>query len=251
MKVVAVIQARMGSTRLPGKIMLPLNCKPVLTHVIKRTKSADVVNEVVVATSENKRDDIVAYQAKQDGATVYRGSEDDVLGRMFKSAQATSADIVIRITSDCPLISPDVLDYVVTQLEHLDVDYSANILERTFPRGLDVEAFTFDSFRYVETQSNEKYQREHVTPYYTENQSEFEVNNVSSDEIFNTDTFVNRTDLRVTLDELDDYILLKEVYEGVPYEDILNICEAIDYIDQNDLTGLNSHVEQIKLNDLR
>ena len=102
MKVVPVIQARMGSSRLPGKVMLPLNCDHVLEHDVRRVASADRVDEVVVATSEEKQDDIVERYAEREGAHVHRGSEDDVLGRMYEAASERDADVVVRVTADCP-----------------------------------------------------------------------------------------------------------------------------------------------------
>ena len=247
MKVVPVIQARMGSSRLPGKVMLPLNCDHVLEHDVRRVASADRVDEVVVATSEEKQDDIVERYAEREGAHVHRGSEDDVLGRMYEAASERDADVVVRVTADCPLVSPDQIDYAVGKLLGGGFDNVSSIVERTFPRGLTTEAFTFESFSEVEETSDEPHQREHVTPYYYENPGEFELYNVTSDEVFDEEFLHNRTDLRLTLDEADDYELLRRIYEGVEYNGTMEIPDAVRYVDEEGIGEINQHVKQKKV----
>lgn len=243
MNTVAVIQARMGSTRLPGKMMLPLAGEHVLTHDVRRV-SRSSVDEVVVATTATTADDIVERYAERAGATVFRGSERDVLGRMYGAADETDADVVVRLTGDCPLIDPETIDRVVAPVENGRCDYSANILDRTFPRGLDVEAFSMASFERVESEATSDGDREHVTPFYRRHPDRFELHNVTSDEVFSSNTFRDRTDLRFTLDEADDYELLRNVYENVRFEEVMPVTEAIEYVDANDLAGLNRNVEQ-------
>ena len=244
MNIAAIIQARMDSTRLPGKVMLPLNGTHVLSHDIQRVADTDQIDEVVVATSKKQADDIVKQYADHAGATVFRGSENNVLGRMFGAAQYVDADVVVRITADCPLISPIVIDSVVERLKETNADYSSNIVERTFPRGLDVEAFTFESFNKVYEQSSDPHHREHVTPYYHENPDMFDLVSVTSEEVFEDLWMQDRTDLRLTLDEADDYELLRTIYENVPYTDLLDIRDAIEYVDENEIHRLNEDVKQ-------
>lgn len=244
MRFIATIQARMGSTRLPGKMMLPLDKYHVLTHDIQRAKAAEMIDEVIVATSTETADDIIARYARKAGASVFRGSESDVLNRMFQAAEQANADFVVRITGDCPLITPETIDAVVERLIEINADYSANILHRTFPRGLDVEAFTFESFERVHEDATEPHHREHVTPYYHEHDDEFKLVSVRSDEVFDESWMQNRTDLRLTLDEADDYELLRTVYENVNYDGLLDIRDVVKYIDENELYDLNEHVEQ-------
>jgi spore coat polysaccharide biosynthesis protein SpsF len=240
----AIIQARMGSTRLPGKVMLPLAGDHVLTHNVRRVSAADHVDNVVVATSEQTADDIVARYAARAGADVHRGSESDVLGRMYDAARNADADIVVRITGDCPLVDPDTIDEVVSRIVDGNAEYAANITERTFPRGLDVEAFTFESFERVHEEATEPHHREHVTPYYREDPDRFTTESVVSADVFDKPQFQNRDDLRLTLDEADDYEVLRKIYENVPFDHILPTREAIRYADENDLMSLNSTVEQ-------
>lgn len=242
--IIATIQARMGSTRLPGKVMLPIADDHVLTHDVRRVSVADHVDNVVVATSKQTADDIVARYAARAGADVHRGSESDVLGRMYDAARNADADVVVRVTGDCPLVDPDTIDEVVSRVVDGDAEYAANITERTFPRGLDVEAFTFESFERVHEEATEPHHREHVTPYYREDPNRFITESVVSADVFDEQDFQNRDDLRLTLDEADDYEVLREIYENVPFDDILPIREAIQYVDEHDLMELSASVEQ-------
>ncbi|WP_423751534.1 cytidylyltransferase domain-containing protein [Salinirarus marinus] len=243
-KVVVVIQARMGSTRLPGKVMLPLAGDHVLTHDIRRASAAETVDEVVVATSTKKADDIVARYGDRAGATVSRGSETNVLDRMFEGATAADADVVVRITADCPLLDPETVDTVVRCLVDADADYASNTLDRTFPRGLDVEAFTYAGFERVHERATTSAQLEHVTPYYHQHDDQFDLVNVSSSDVFGEPWLQNRTSLRLTLDEADDYELLRTIYENLPFDGVLPIREAIRYVDEAGLDELNADVEQ-------
>ena len=224
--------------------MLPLDGQHILTHDVQRASSSTAVDEVIVATSAESRDDIVSRYGSRSGATVHRGSESNVLARVFEAANLTDADVIVRITGDCPLIDPETLTEVTRPVLSGEADYAANILERTFPRGLDVEAFTFESFQRVHEEAADSHHREHVTPYYRENPDEFDIVNVASDEVFDDPQFQNRDDLRLTLDEADDYEVLREIYENVPYDDSLPIRDAIRYVDENDLMSLNETIEQ-------
>lgn len=249
MNTVGIIQARMGSTRLPGKVMLPLAGEHVLIRDIVRVRAAEAVDEVVVATSEKTADDIVARYAQRAGASVFRGSESDVLGRMFNAAEQAEADIVVRITGDCPLIDPETITTTVKHLQSEQAAYCSNTIERTFPRGLDVEAFTFESFRHVHDEATEPHHREHVTPYYRDNPERFTLASVSSENVFDKDSLQHREDLRLTLDEADDYELLREIHDRVEFDELLPVRDAIATVDQHNLSQLNAAIEQKKVTD--
>ena len=249
MTTVGIIQARMGSSRLPGKVMLPLDSEHVLARDIQRIAQAKTVDEVVVATSDQKQDDIVARYAERAGADVFRGSEQNVLSRVYEAARRAEADIVVRLTGDCPLIDPETIDTVVTTLTETGAEYAGNTVERSFPRGLDVEAFTFESFERVHEAVEKPHHREHVTPYYHEHPDRFDLVHVTSDAVFDDPKYRNRTDLRLTLDEADDYELLREVYENVASEDIIDVRDAIDCIDAHNLQRLNESIEQKEVAD--
>lgn len=242
--IAAIIQARTGSTRLPGKVMYPLDGQPALEHVVTRTAHADSVTDVVVATSTEPQDDVIAQYAPTFGADVIRGSESNVLSRFERAVEEHDPDVVLRITGDCPLIDPAIIDSVVATVSDGEADYASNISHRTFPRGLDVEAFTAESFESVISAATTQAEREHVTPYYRENPDEFEIVNVTSDQVFSEEKYLDRTDLRLTLDEADDYHLLERIYDIVEYGDILPIREAIDLVDNEGLAELNESVRQ-------
>lgn len=244
---VAVIQARMGSSRLPGKVLLPLDREHVLTHVVRRVDRADAVDETVVATSTEQSDDIVEWFGREHDVPVHRGSESDVSERMYEAARKHDADNVVRVTGDCPLIHPDTIDAVVSALQGDEVDYASNTISRTFPRGLDVEAFTMESFEQVRREGSQKRHREHVTPYYRENPDVFELTNVTSDTVFDDPRFEERADLRLTLDEADDYRVIREIYENLSYDAIVPIRDAIRYVDRHDLMEMNRSVSQKEL----
>ena len=142
-KVVAIVQARMSSTRLPGKVLADVAGHPILWHVVQRLRRARLLNQIVIATSENPADDAIAQFCEQDGILCYRGSEADVLDRYYKAASLHSADVVVRITADCPLIDPAVVDKVVHRFLDEGSDDVTNNLRYTYPDGLDTEVFSF------------------------------------------------------------------------------------------------------------
>ena len=248
-EITAIIQARTGSTRLPGKVMYPLDGTHMLAHVITRVSTAETVDNTVVATSTESSDEVINRYASTAGASVVRGSESDVLSRFHRAAKRYSPDVLVRVTADCPLISPDTIDKAVHRLIETDADYSTNIIERTFPRGLDVETFNFESFKQVHSESTAPHHREHVTPYYREQTDQFNLVSVTSDEVFDEPWMQNRTDLRLTVDEADDYELLWEIYDRLEYDDILPIKEAVKLVDREDLHELNANVRQKHLRD--
>lgn len=240
----AVIQARTGSTRLPGKVMYPLAGQPAIYHVIDRLHHSSVVDETVVATSSKQQDDVLERYVPGFGAKLYRGSEENVQKRFYEAAKQCDPEVIVRITGDCPLLDPRVLDAVLTKLKSTEADYATNILERSFPRGLDVEAFTMTSFETVYERSNQPHHEEHVTPYYRENPSDYNLVNVKANEVYDDPNLHDRTDLRLTLDEAADYELLdtiyEEMYDGTP----ISIEDVIEYLDATELWTTNTEVEQ-------
>jgi spore coat polysaccharide biosynthesis protein SpsF (cytidylyltransferase family) len=165
MRTVAIIQARMGSTRLPGKVLADLAGKPLLGRVIERVRRARTIDQVVVATSDRPADDRVAGYCSSLGVGCFRGSEEDVLDRYYQAARLWPAGAYARITADCPLLDPGVIDRVVTAFAQNDCDYAANFLRRTFPAGVDLEVFTFATLERTWREASEPAEREHVTPY--------------------------------------------------------------------------------------
>lgn len=205
-RTVAIVQARMGSTRLPGKVLKDLEGEPLLTRVINRLQRAGTIHRVVIATTNKFEDDAIVEVCRDRGWDWFRGSELDVLDRYYKAAVAFQADIVVRVTSDCPLIDPAVVDMVVRQF-HLkgDVDYLTNTLPpRTFPRGLDVEVIAFSALKRAWNEATDSSDREHVTPYIYKHP-----------ELFRLHGHYNRTDLsymRWTVDTEEDLALVRKIY---------------------------------------
>ncbi|QIB27498.1 cytidylyltransferase domain-containing protein [Caloranaerobacter azorensis] len=242
-KVVAIIQARMGSTRLPGKVMKDLFGKTVLAHVVERVKRSKEVDEIVIATTTLEKDNVIVKEAEKCGVKYFRGSEDDVLGRYYYTAKDNNADIVVRITSDCPLIDPIIIDSIVKFYKENDYDIVTNagidLSQRTFPRGLDTEVFSFKILEKIFNNAKENYQREHVTPYIYEN----------SNKIYYYKNDVNYSDHRWTLDTEEDFKLIKEIYRylykgehNFYMEDILKLFK-----EKPELKKINIHIEQKKV----
>ena len=179
MRVVALVQARTGSSRLPGKVLMDLHGRPMLAQLLSRLRQAARLDEVVVATSDLPQDDPVADVAQAEGVRVFRGDERDVLARMLGAARMADADVVVRITGDCPLVDPGVVDQVVGELEGHDL--ASNAIHRTFPRGLDTEALTRDALERIGELATSPEAREHVTWFaYRERPDLFRLRSVES-----------------------------------------------------------------------
>jgi len=194
----------MGSTRLPGKVMMPLGDRTVLGHVLARCKSIKSADAVCLATSTLVQDDAVAEEGHRDGVTVFRGDESDVLSRYYEAARRLGADEILRVTADCPLIDPQVCDAVIATRRNAHVDYACNFSPKSFPHGLDCEAFTMDALRRAQENSNSAYQREHVTVWL------FESAIVSRANLLNEGPDASRH--RWTLDTREDYCFLSKVF---------------------------------------
>lgn len=243
MKVVAIIQARMGSTRLSGKVMKNIKGKTVLEHVIERVKQAKLIDEIVIATTVDSRDEIIYNEALRCGVKAYRGSEEDVLSRYYYTAKENGADAIIRITSDCPLIDPMIVDKIVSYYLKSNYEIVTNagsdLSQRTYPRGLDTEVFSFISLEEAFKKADKKYQREHVTPYIYEN----------SINKFYYKSDVDYSKFRWTLDTKEDFELIEAIYNRLYLgkhdfylNDIISVFEK-----EPELFNINAHIEQKKL----
>jgi spore coat polysaccharide biosynthesis protein SpsF (cytidylyltransferase family) len=178
MTTVAVIQARSGSTRFPRKILAPLQGRPMLAHIIDRVSSATLVDRVVVATTDGATDDAVASLALTSGALVTRGPEDDVLSRYLLAAREHRADVIVRITADCPLVDPAIVDLVIRARVEADAEYASNVAPATYPDGYDVEVLTAECLYRVDQEATLAYEREHVTVRIREHLGDFRTRQV-------------------------------------------------------------------------
>ena len=204
--ILAIIQARMGSSRLPGKVLLDLAGRPVLWQVVSRVRKARLVDKVLVATTDQPSDEPIRRFCADQGTDCFGGSEQDVLDRFVQAARfagATDSDAIVRITADCPLIDPDVIDQVVMLYLESDADYVSNINPPTFPDGLDVEVFRFSALLTAWREAKLVSEREHVTPYLRNHPEKFSARNLTHDTDLST--------LRWTLDEPADYALLQRL----------------------------------------
>jgi spore coat polysaccharide biosynthesis protein SpsF len=208
MKTVAIVQARMGSTRLPGKVLQDLAGEPMLARVVNRTCRAKTLQEVVIATTTNTVDDVIVKLCEARSWSWFRGSEEDVLDRYYRAAKKYQADFIVRITSDCPLIDPEVIDQVVQEFleRQPEVDYASNTWpRRTFPRGLDTEVMRMDVLERAWREDRNPAWREHVTPYIYRNPDRFRIHNVVSP--------VDYSAMRWTVDTQEDLAFVRQIYD--------------------------------------
>ena len=204
MKTVAIVQARVGSTRFPNKVMLPIQGTPLIELLLGRLRRATQIDEIVLATSDDPRNIPLANHVRGLGYAVYQGSEHDVLDRYYHAAREARAEVVVRITGDCPLIDPDLVDSVVGAFKAAGVDYAGNTVPATYPDGLDTEVFTFAALQTAWQDAAEPREREHVTPYIRESQR------------FRTLALPYKEDLsdgRWTVDEPADFEVVNAVFE--------------------------------------
>ena len=218
----ALIQARMGSSRFPGKVLEDLSGHPVLWQVVNRVRKARSLDKVVVATTAETVDDPIARFCEQEGIGCFRGSEPDVLDRFYRAARENAADVVVRITADCPLIDPAVIDKVVARYERGDCDYASNALRYTYPDGLDTEVFSFAALERAWHEARKSSEREHVTPYLRT--GAFRTANVESE------TPVSPVQYRWTVDHPRDLQFVRKVYEAFSANGEFGFREVFDLL---------------------
>jgi len=237
--VVAIIQARTGSTRLPGKVLMDIAGEPMLARVMERAGRARTLDEIVVATTTETADDPIVSLCEDRGWEFFRGSESDVLDRYYRAAREYGAETIVRITSDCPLIDAGVTDKTVR--EFLDrsptVDYASNIFPiRTYPRGLDTEVFSSGTLEHLWTLDKDPASREHVTLYLQKNPGKFSIHNVRNDEDLSSH--------RWTVDTIEDYRFVTHVYSTMTEKDFTwrDVLRLLG--ERPDLVEINRHVKQ-------
>ncbi|MBE9231833.1 glycosyltransferase family protein [Cuspidothrix issatschenkoi LEGE 03284] len=246
MKTITIIQARMGSTRLPGKVMKRLCDKTVLAHVVTRVKACSRIDEIIVATTTSPHDNCLVEEAEKLGVKWFKGSQDNVLERYYLAAKEHQADTVIRVTSDCPLLDVETLDQLLSYFQEensnsLNIDYLSNSLKRSFPRGLDVEIFTYSALELAYNSATKDYEREHVTPYIRENPDIFSLHNLNNDDDLSYH--------RWTLDTPEDYELIKIIYDNLYDKDpLFGMGSILKFLGENpDLININTHIKQKQL----
>jgi len=208
MKVVAIIQARMGSSRLPGKVLAEICGRPLLHYIVSRVRQASTLNLIVVATSDDSADDVIENFCQTNGVQYFRGSETDVLDRYYQAAKHFHADAIVRLTADCPLLDPVVIDDVVRTFLSGEFDYVSSA--SNYPDGLDTEIFSWGALRETWQDARLPSEREHVTPYITKNPAWFRLERVASDE--------DLSYMRWTVDEPEDLELVRRIYQQLVHK---------------------------------
>ena len=242
MKITAMVQARMGSTRLPGKVLMDLGGETMLARVLRRLGRASRVDEVVDATTDTASDDEIETECASLQVSCFRGSEHNVLDRYLRAAEQFRSDMIVRVTADCPLIDPEVVDEVVAACITKRVDLSCNDVPHTFPRGLDAEAFTIQTLRRVQDMAHQLYQREHVTALVYERPDIFRAYTVKGDR--------DMSHLRWTVDTPEDLTLVRAIYAHFENRDDFGWREALALVDSNpELAEINAHVAQKPVNE--
>jgi spore coat polysaccharide biosynthesis protein SpsF len=227
MKIVSIIQARMSSSRLPGKVLLDIAGKPMLERVFERLKLSQKIDLVVVATTSDPSDDQLAKFCQAKGVPCFRGSLFDVLDRYYQAAQYFEANVVVRITADCPLIDPKVVDHTIQEFFKTGSDFATNRLpppwKRTYPIGLDTEVCSFAALQRAWKEARQDFEREHVMPYFYDQEGRFKVHVVNHDPDYGSK--------RWTVDTAKDLELVREIYtrfegkEFFGWEEVLRLFE--------------------------
>jgi len=222
-KIVATIEARMTSSRLPGKVLLPVEGKPVLLHIIDRLKKSRLIDDVVVATTINQTDDAIVNMCRDNGCSFFRGSEEDVLLRVLEAAKSVKADVIVEITGDCPVIDWRVADELIGFFENGKYDYCSNMGQRPYPVGFETQVFSVDVLHQVSEMTNNKADREHVSLYIYTHPELFKIGYKEADERY------DHPEIEVTLDDENDYELVKAIYsELYPKNDDFSSLDVID-----------------------
>jgi spore coat polysaccharide biosynthesis protein SpsF len=237
MNVVAIVQARMGSTRLPGKVLMDLAGETVLGRVVRRLRRALLIDNIVVATTDCRTDDAIVRECHRLGVPTFRGSETDVLDRYYWAAREYAASTVVRITSDCPLIDAQLVDETIRIFQEQRADYASNTLSRTYPRGLDIELFTMAALEQAWREAHQPYEREHVTPYFYEHPELFR--------LVSQHAQIDYSQYRWTLDTNEDLELLRTIYARFSHRCDFAWDEVIQLMEREpELAELNSRVVQ-------
>ena len=240
MKIVCTIEGRMHSSRLPGKVMLPILGRPMLELMIERLRRAPQIDEIVIATTDDPSCEPIAELAARVGVGCFRGSEEDVLDRVLQAARSAAADVIVETTGDCPVIDPAVVSEVIETFRKSDVDYCANVLDRTYPRGMDVQVFPTRALAEVAGLTDDPADHEHVSLYIYEHPERYRLLNVKSD------LPPDVADLRLTVDTPEDFRLVTEIYERLyPTKPDFGLSDIVKLFERNpELREINREIHQ-------
>jgi|TARA_B110000879_G_scaffold209393_1_gene297015 spore coat polysaccharide biosynthesis protein SpsF len=220
-KVVATIEARMTSSRLPGKVLLPVLGEPILMHLVRRLKAVPSIDAIVVATTINSSDDPIVEFAKEADVLCFRGSEDDVLARVIGAGELAHAEVLVEITGDCPIIDPDLVEQTIRMFLNHSVQYASNSVVRSYPDGMDTQVINFESLKSSALMTNDPLDREHVSRFIWKNPDIFSCVQLIAP------PSLHWPGLGLTLDEESDYLLLMKIIEALSPDNPLFSCQDV------------------------
>ena len=227
-RIVATIEARMSSTRLPGKVLLPAMGQPLLAHLLRRLRSVPSLDDVILATTSSAADDVLADFAEKHGLGCFRGSEDDVMGRVAAAASFARADVVVETTGDNPIIDPEIIETVVRTFLANDADYVSNTHVKSFPDGMDVQVFRLSTLEHSASMTDSQLDREHVTLHMRMHPELFKAIHVVAP------PHLHWPELSVTLDESGDYELIRRIVETLhPVNPLFGCAEIMNVVRHN------------------
>lgn len=238
-RICATIEARMTSTRLPGKVLAPCLGKPMLELMVERVRRVPSLDGIIIATTTNRTDDPVAALAERLGVGCWRGSEEDVLTRVLEAARAHRVDVVVELTGDCPLIDPEIVERVIQEYRHAGADYVSNVLTRSYPIGMDTEVFATNVLEDVARRTDDPVDREHVSVYIYRHPEIYTLGNVAAP------PRCERPRLRLTLDTTEDLQVIRSVFEALyPANPEFSLADVLAFLDRKpEISAINAHVQ--------
>lgn len=237
MKIVATIEARMTSSRLPGKVMMPALGRPMLAHLTSRLKAVPSIDDIVLATTVNTADDVLVDFAAKDGIKVFRGSEEDVMLRVIGAGESAQADVVVEITGDCPIIDPDLVEQTIRVFKRNNAVYCANSFISSYPDGMDVQVMTLEALKHSFSMTDDPLDREHVSRHIVQNPQLFpHVYLIAPPSL-------HWPGLGLTLDEPADYDLIRTLIENLGKDNPLFGCGDV-------IRFLRANPQVLKINDM-
>jgi spore coat polysaccharide biosynthesis protein SpsF len=242
-RICVILQARITSTRLFAKVLMKICDKTIINLIIKRLSQSKKIDDIILAIPNTNQNDVLEEYAKKIDCHYYRGSEEDVLSRYYRTARQFDINEIVRVTADCPLIDPMLVDLMIDHYLKENVHYAAIGVEGNFPRGLDAEIFSFDTLKKVNIEAQNCYEREHVTPYIYEHPELFNIKFIEAPDN------LRRPEIRLTIDTQEDFNLVREIFENLYKEDQLFYTkDVIDFLDRHpELLSINALVSQKKL----
>jgi spore coat polysaccharide biosynthesis protein SpsF len=237
LKIVAIIQARMSSTRLPAKVLADICGKPMLHYVVARARRACALSLLAVATSDQATDDAIVDFCQTSDVPCFRGSRDDVLDRYYHAAKYFQADVVVRLTADCPLLDPAIIDKVVETFVAGQFDYASNTQELTYPDGLDTEVFTWKTLEIAWHEARLPSEREHVSPYIIKNTGRFRIGSIKHNQ--------NLSHIRWTVDQRQDLELVRQIYRRLGDNPNFRLDDVVNlYREHPELNSINAGIDR-------